>query len=97
MPTYDYACKNCGHRFEVFQSITEKKLRKCPECGKLSLERLIGPGGAILFKGSGFYITDYRSPDYHKQAKSDKPSSASSTPDKTSDSSASSNKSKPKD
>jgi putative FmdB family regulatory protein len=72
MPTYDYECSKCGHRFERFQSFSEKNLRKCPECGKNGLERLIGTGGAILFKGSGFYATDYRSQDYKDRAKADR-------------------------
>jgi len=60
VPTYDYACRSCGHTFEAFQGITEGKLRKCPECGRLKLERLIGAGAGIVFKGSGFYETDYK-------------------------------------
>lgn len=60
MPTYDYVCRACEHRFEHFQSMQEAPLRKCPECGKLRLERLIGAGAGILFKGSGFYETDYK-------------------------------------
>lgn len=60
MPTYDYRCEACGHEFEKFQSMTEKLIRKCPECGKLSLKRLFGTGGGIIFKGSGFYETDYK-------------------------------------
>jgi putative FmdB family regulatory protein len=82
MPTYGYACQNCGHEFDEFQSITAKPLRKCPECGKLSLKRLIGTGAGIIFKGSGFYETDYRSESYKKAAKSDKGDSASKTSDK---------------
>jgi putative FmdB family regulatory protein len=70
MPTYDYQCAACGHAFEKFQSITANPLRKCPECGKLKLKRLIGTGGGIIFKGSGFYETDYnRSSDYQEKAK----------------------------
>ncbi len=68
MPTYDYACDACKHEFELFQSITEKHKRKCPECGRMALRRLIGPGAAIVFKGSGFYKTDYRSESYRKAA-----------------------------
>jgi len=68
MPTYDYVCDACDHRFELFQSITAEPERKCPECGRRKLRRLIGPGGAILFKGSGFYQTDYRSESYRKKA-----------------------------
>lgn len=69
MPTYDYACKACGHTFEEFQSMSAKPLRKCPECGKLKLERLIGAGAGLIFKGGGFYETDYRSESYKKGAK----------------------------
>lgn len=64
MPTYEYKCKNCSHLFEQFQSMKDAPLRKCPECGKNALERLIGTGAAILFKGSGFYQTDYRTESY---------------------------------
>lgn len=78
MPTYDYRCKACGHALELFQSITEGPKRKCPACGRNQLERLIGAGAGILFKGSGFYQTDYRSAAYEKAAKSDAP--ASETP-----------------
>ena len=60
MPTYDYECGACGHRFEHFQGISEPVLRKCPECRRLKLVRLIGTGAGILFKGSGFYETDYK-------------------------------------
>jgi putative FmdB family regulatory protein len=60
MPTYDYECRACGHRFEELQSFSEPTLTKCPACKKNKLERLFGGGGAIIFKGSGFYETDYR-------------------------------------
>lgn len=66
MPTYDYECDACGHDFELFQSIKEPIKRKCPECGKLKLRRLFGTGAAVVFKGSGFYQTDYRSESYKK-------------------------------
>jgi len=59
MPTYDYVCTKCGHEFEVFQTITSGPKRKCPKCNKLGLRRLIGKGGGIIFRGSGFYATDY--------------------------------------
>ena len=72
MPNYEYECKKCGHRFEVFQKMTDPKLKKCPECGG-KVERLIGPGAGIVFKGSGFYQTDYRSESYRKAAKSEGP------------------------
>ena len=70
MPTYDYACENCGYEFEQFQAITAKPLRRCPECGKRELRRLIGAGSGVIFKGSGFYQTDYRSENYKKDEKS---------------------------
>jgi len=77
MPTYDYRCKACAHEFELFQSMSAKPERKCPVCGKKTLERLIGTGAALLFKGSGFYQTDYRSESYKKSADADKPASTS--------------------
>ena len=77
MPTYDYVCDACDHEFELFQSITEPAKRKCPECGKNKLRRLIGTGAAIMFKGSGFYKTDYRSDTYKKHAEADKSSGKS--------------------
>lgn len=73
MPTYDYRCTACKHEFEQFQSMKDKALTKCPNCGKRALERLIGTGAALLFKGSGFYQTDYRSEGYKKAASADKP------------------------
>lgn len=72
VPTYDYVCEACGHELEAFQRISEKPLRKCPECGKFKLKRLIGAGAGLIFKGSGFYITDYRSDDYKSKAEADK-------------------------
>lgn len=71
MPTYDYACSACGHRFEEFQSMSAEPLKKCPACKKAKLERLIGPGAGVIFKGSGFYETDYRSAAYSSDAKKD--------------------------
>lgn len=68
MPTYDYECEACGYKFELFQSITEGVKKKCPKCKKLKLRRLFGTGAAIVFKGSGFYETDYRSESYKKGA-----------------------------
>ena len=75
MPTYDYECSACGHQFEEFQPITAAPVRKCPLCGKRKVRRLIGTGGGVIFKGSGFYQTDYRSESYRKAAEKDKPSS----------------------
>lgn len=77
MPTYDYECDNCGHKFELFQSIKDDAIRKCPECKKLKLRRLFGTGAALMFKGSGFYTTDYRSDSYKKAAKADSSSKSS--------------------
>jgi putative FmdB family regulatory protein len=71
MPTYEYQCDACGHRFEKFQSITAAPIKKCPECGKSKVRRLIGTGAGLLFKGSGFYITDYRPDSYNQAAKAD--------------------------
>ena len=71
MPTYDYRCRSCDHELECFQSMSAAVLKKCPECGQLSLKRQIGSGAAVLFKGSGFYGTDYRSENYKKQAKAE--------------------------
>lgn len=71
MPTYEYECKKCGYAFEAFQSITAKPLRQCPKCrGKV--RRLIGRGAGIIFKGNGFYQTDYRSEHYKKRAAEEK-------------------------
>lgn len=72
MPTYDYECDACGHEFELFQGINDPHQRKCPKCGKLKLRRLFGTGAAVVFKGSGFYETDYRSESYKKAAEKDK-------------------------
>ncbi len=71
MPTYEYECEKCGHKFEVFQSITAEPLKKCPKCnGKI--RRLIGTGAGLIFKGSGFYATDHRSKDYKKKVREEK-------------------------
>jgi putative FmdB family regulatory protein len=74
MPTYDYECDACGHTMELFQNISEDPKKKCPECKKNKLRRLFGTGAAIVFKGSGFYETDYRSESYKKGAAADKKS-----------------------
>ncbi|MEM9882279.1 MAG: zinc ribbon domain-containing protein [Planctomycetota bacterium] len=71
MPTYDYICDVCDYTAEEFQSMTAKVLRKCPACGKPKLRRLIGTGAGVIFKGGGFYETDYRSESYEKDAKAD--------------------------
>lgn len=83
MPTYDYACDACKHTWEEFQPITAKPTKKCPNCKKQKAKRLIGAGAGLLFKGSGFYITDYRSSNYKKGAEADKKSSSSSSESKS--------------
>lgn len=96
MPTYEYQCSACGHRFEKFQSITAAPVKKCPECGKSKVQRLIGTGAGLIFKGSGFYITDYRSEGYKNSAKADSGSGAASSDAKQSTDSKPSTESKPK-
>jgi putative FmdB family regulatory protein len=86
MPTYDYKCEACGHTFERFQSITAPPIKKCPQCGKNKVRRLLGTGAGLIFKGSGFYITDYRDSSYKSAARKDSAggsgsSSSSSTGD----------------
>ena len=77
MPTYDYACEKCGHEFEVFQSMNDPRLTKCPVKGcRGKVQRKIGTGAGFVFKGSGFYITDYRSEGYKAAAKNDAPPSS---------------------
>jgi putative FmdB family regulatory protein len=85
MPTYDYVCHKCNHQFELFQSISENALTVCPRAvcpqdpwGKGRVKRLIGAGAGLIFKGSGFYITDYRSKEYKEAAKKEAPASSSS-------------------
>ena len=83
MPTYDYECSDCGHAFEAFHSMSADPLSVCPECAG-TVKRLIGTGAGIIFKGSGFYETDYRSSDYSKAASADKPKSSVPKKDKKS-------------
>lgn len=102
MPTYEYRCDACGHELEEFQSMSAKPLKKCPDCGKNKLTRLIGTGAGIIFKGSGFYETDYRSEGYKKDAKAEsdaaKPKKDEKSGDKKSSSDSKSAKaSKPSD
>ena len=73
MPNYDYECTGCGFTFEKFQSMKDAPVKKCPKCGKAKAKRLISGGGGILFKGTGFYQTDYRSSNYKEAAGKDKP------------------------
>jgi putative FmdB family regulatory protein len=72
MPTYDYRCRKCGHRFELFHGIKDQTPRRCPRCGGRAA-RVPAGGAGLLFKGSGFYITDYRSKDYKEKARREKP------------------------
>jgi len=81
MPTYDYRCEACKKTFEIFHSIRETK-KKCPRCGASRLVQMIGPGAGFLFRGSGFYITDYRNSDYRSKAESEKPKPAASGSEK---------------
>lgn len=85
MPTYDYKCTACKHLFEQFQSMKDKPLKKCPKCGKNALERLIGTGAAVIFKGSGFYQTDYRSEAYKKAEKAESGDTKTATETKAAD------------
>jgi putative FmdB family regulatory protein len=96
MPTYDYECDGCGHEFELFQSISEPVKRKCPKCGKQKLRRLFGTGAAVVFKGSGFYQTDYRSDSYKKAAEKDKKPSEKSSDSKPAEKSEKKKPDKPK-
>jgi putative FmdB family regulatory protein len=80
MPTYEYACSKCGHHFEQFQSMRDEPLKKCPKCHKAALKRLIGGGAGLIFKGSGFYITDYKNKGMAKAASAE---SGASKPDST--------------
>lgn len=79
MPTYDYQCKACNHRMEAFHAMSADPLKDCPSCGKPELKRLIGPGAGLLFKGSGFYQTDYRSDGYKKAAREESGSGSKDT------------------
>jgi putative FmdB family regulatory protein len=83
MPTYDYECSACKHKWEEFQSIKAPPTKKCPECKKAKAKRLIGTGAGIIFKGSGFYQTDYRSSSYQKAADADKSSQSDSSNSKS--------------
>ena len=79
MPTYDYKCNQCEHEWELFQPISAKPIHKCPECGKFKAKRVIAPGAGVIFKGPGFYQTDYRSDSYKKAAQADKKAAESAT------------------
>ncbi len=76
MPTYDYKCESCGNKFEIFQKMNDKPLKTCPACNNDALKRLIGSGAGIIFKGKGFYCTDYRSDSYKNSSEKEKKSGA---------------------
>jgi putative FmdB family regulatory protein len=82
MPTYDYRCESCSHEFEEMQSFKDDPLTVCPKCHESALRRLFGTGAAILFKGSGFYETDYRSESYKKAAKAEQEAAGGKSTDK---------------
>lgn len=81
MPTYEYKCDACGHAFEQFQSIMADPVRRCPQCKKQKVKRLLSTGAGLIFKGSGFYITDYREAGYAEKAKADVGGDASGSGD----------------
>ena len=82
MPTYEYVCAKCGHELEAFQSMKDAPLTKCPACKKAGLKRKIGGGAGLIFKGTGFYITDYKKAGTKKEAASDKPAAPKSSESK---------------
>src|SRR5213593_2038106 len=86
MPTYEYACQKCGHEFEQFQSMRDEPLKKCTKCGKPGLKRLVGGGAGLIFKGSGFYITDYKNKGGPKKEGGSKPAESKSSESKPSES-----------
>jgi putative FmdB family regulatory protein len=79
MPTYEYECEKCGYRFEKFQKMTDKPVKVCPECKGRKVRKLISGGGGVIYKGAGFYTTEYRSEEYKKRAKQEKESVAASS------------------
>ena len=85
MPTYEYKCTACGHTFEQFQSITAAPVKRCPNCGKAKVKRLLGTGAGVIFKGSGFYITDYRDSSYNEKAKAESGAATGGAADKSGD------------
>ena len=80
MPTYEYHCDSCGYRYEKFQPITAKSDRTCPRCRRRAVQRIIQSGGGLIFKGSGFYATDYRSKGYQEATKKENDSAGKKEP-----------------
>ncbi len=95
MPTYEYKCDACGNEFEKFQTMSSEPIKKCPKCGKNKVRRLISAGAGLIFKGSGFYITDYRDKGYGESAKADAAASSEKPAESKTSESASSDASKP--
>ncbi len=83
MPTYEYACPKCGYQFEQFQSMRDEPIKKCPKCKKTGVKRLLGTGAGLIFKGSGFYITDYKKKTGSSTSSSESKSSSDSKPAST--------------
>ncbi|MFN4227685.1 MAG: FmdB family zinc ribbon protein [Candidatus Ratteibacteria bacterium] len=92
MPTYEYECKNCGYKFDKFQKMSEDPLKVCPKCNNESLRRLVGVGGGVIYKGPGFYTTEYRSEEYKRKQKEEESLSSKSSSSNTSSCSCSSSK-----
>lgn len=84
MPTYEYECEKCGYKFEIFQKMTEPPVDTCPECKSKSVKRIIGVGGGIIFKGPGFYTTEYRSEEYKRKEREEKMAASGSSSSKCS-------------
>ena len=93
MPTYEYKCENCSHQFDTYQSMKDEKLTKCPVCGKNTLKRLIGSGGGLIFKGSGFYLTDYKNKSSEQSSVSNSKTKSTGTNSKQETSATAENKS----
>ena len=79
MPTYEYECEKCGYKFERFQKMTDPPVKVCPECKSRKVKRLIGPGGGVIYKGPGFYTTEYRSEEYKRKEREEKQAASSSS------------------
>ncbi len=96
MPTYEYACQKCGHEFEQFQSMKDEPLKKCPKCKKTGVKRLVGGGAGLIFKGTGFYITDYKKKTGSKEGGGGESKSSGDAKPSTSSTSSASSTASPK-